>query len=745
MQDALQKFFASFDHVYCLSLPRCNERRYHVQQLFKASKVTNFSFVDAIDSNSDDVTFVYENRQVLQFPLCFRCNKLTCGDPDCNNTLVPPQVATFLSYLKLWRQFVDSGHQTVLVVEDDIKFVSEIEQRCERLGSTQWQEQSGLFQQQPALLQLGWAYCDEHDLMIDTTVTGFMGKMSNPAFAINKGMATLLLSNFNQIDTTVDIYIHRRIANKSNAKTVFPPLFYEMSWSTGEVESTIHPKQIRVDYLSSNNGNAVDIEEASARLLKHQKHTKVYPIAVLGHPRCGSGYASELLCALGVEVGHEAMQRDGISSWMFAVDDDSPWAFNAEARTRKFKYFKHVIHHVRDPRAAVASIIRDNIHAPKSYEYRKKHILQSLNVDLDSFESNFTRAVASYVYWNELIMLQQPSLRFRIEDDVEKLKTYLANTGDFQLLNEPVYPKNNVNSDKLYQGKCIEKPQISVDEFLSLPESMLTKLNNLCRQFGYAEFVPLNTFDKSKYIDQLERLTLQPTGWLRSAEENASVAEDGMPLPWWTIPGTEFIKSVLSSHWRVFEYGCGNSTLWWARYVSQVNGVDHDGQWVDKVRPCLQEPNEIRLSEFGDKPGETAIEKSRPYFNRRRRLEFGYDDEKMTRRGLNDKDFIAYADTINKVGGKFDCIVIDGMARRLCTEFAVSRLNENGIIIFDNSNRSDYLEGYQFLVENGFYQLRFSGPVVGATFPSCTSVFLKDLKALPKIVFEPSMFNIQEF
>ena len=142
MNTAVQKFFESFDHVYCLSLPRCKERRLHIQQLFETYNITNFSFVDAIDSDSDDVAFAYKNKQVLSFPMCFRCNKLTCGVSDCNNTLIPPQVATFLSYLKLWQQFVNSEYQTVLIVEDDIKFVSNIERRCERLNATQWKQQS---------------------------------------------------------------------------------------------------------------------------------------------------------------------------------------------------------------------------------------------------------------------------------------------------------------------------------------------------------------------------------------------------------------------------------------------------------------------------------------------------------------------------------------------------------------------------------------------------------------------------
>ena len=124
---------------------------------------------------------------------------------------------------------------------------------------------------------------------------------------------------------------------------------------------------------------------------------------------------------------------------------------------------------------------------------------------------------------------------------------------------------------------------------------------------------------------------------------------------------------------------------------------------------------------------------SETYFNRWHKTDFGYDDEKVTRRGLNDKDFIDYADAINQVGGKFDCIVIDGMARRLCAYFALENLSDDGFIVFDNSNRSDYMEGYQFLVESGFYQFRFSGPVAGAPFPSCTSIFIKSLNSFPKV------------
>ena len=127
------------------------------------------------------------------------------------------------------------------------------------------------------------------------------------------------------------------------------------------------------------------------------------------------------------------------------------------------------------------------------------------------------------------------------------------------------------------------------------------------------------------------------------------------------------------------------------------------------------------------------------------RDDFPYGRKKVTRRGLNDREFIEYANSINGYDGEFDCIVIDGMARRLCVRYAVENIKDNGIIIFDNSNRSDYLEGYQYLIDRGYHQLRFWGSVTGAGFPSCTSVFIRTIDPLSKVAYQPSIFGIPEY
>ncbi|MGB3614085.1 MAG: hypothetical protein WBA10_09850 [Elainellaceae cyanobacterium] len=246
-------------------------------------------------------------------------------------------------------------------------------------------------------------------------------------------------------------------------------------------------------------------------------------------------------------------------------------------------------------------------------------------------------------------------------------------------------------------------------------------------------------------IQAFVQQTLSPMGWVESLQAKLPIDANGNPLPWWTYSAIEFVSTLARPDFRVFEYGGGQSTLWWASQIARVTTIDHDQEWVDKVAPSLVSPHEILCV-----PAESAYSaQAEPlcdaYFQRSPRCEFPYDDARVKRRGLNDTDFVGYVDAINHYPEQFDCIVIDGMARRLCAYFAVEKLKDDGIIIFDNSNRSDYLEGYQYLTRSGFFQIRLWGTVAGATFPSCTSIFVRKLQSLPKLDFQSSLFDFPEY
>lgn len=128
-----------------------------------------------------------------------------------------------------------------------------------------------------------------------------------------------------------------------------------------------------------------------------------------------------------------------------------------------------------------------------------------------------------------------------------------------------------------------------------------------------------------------------------------------------------------------------------------------------------------------------------------RRTKWNYDAEKETKRGLNDSHFLDYANEIEKHDSLFDIIVIDGMCRRLCTEHAVRYLKPGGMIILDNSNRSDYDAAFDILEEEGFRQIPFWGLVPGANFHTCTSIFTKSLERLSDSRHYPSVLKLPEY
>ena len=96
-------------------------------------------------------------------------------------------------------------------------------------------------------------------------------------------------------------------------------------------------------------------------------------------------------------------------------------------------------------------------------------------------------------------------------------------------------------------------------------------------------------------------------------------------------------------------------------------------------------------------------------------------------------------------GEKFDFVVVDGMARRLCTYAAIARVEADGFIVLDNSNRSDYDLAYTLLDEAGFRQIPCWGLVPGADFMTCTSFFTRSFARLPSAAFGGNGFGLPEY
>lgn len=170
-------------------------------------------------------------------------------------------------------------------------------------------------------------------------------------------------------------------------------------------------------------------------------------------------------------------------------------------------------------------------------------------------------------------------------------------------------------------------------------------------------------------------------GWRRSVREQSAVDAAGQPLPWIAYPAIDLLARRTTRDLRVFEYGCGQSTLWWAARVATLAGVEHDADWFAKVRAKV--PPQVRLYQV--------------------LLVDGGDYCRTAARAAQD------------AGGAWDVIVIDGRDRVNCMRHALAALSARGVIVVDNTDRPQYAPGLDFLHEHGFRQLPLRGmaPIIG--------------------------------
>ncbi len=180
------------------------------------------------------------------------------------------------------------------------------------------------------------------------------------------------------------------------------------------------------------------------------------------------------------------------------------------------------------------------------------------------------------------------------------------------------------------------------------------------------------------------------SGWLESMLRERPVNKGGAPIPWYTYPAIEFIEPRIRPDFRVFEYGSGWSTLWWAERTQEVFAVEHDSAWFEQVRGQVPANVRLALQQEPDK----------------------------------------YVDQLNACGGDFDVVVVDGENRNECARAAAARTKRSGAIVFDNSDRAAFAEGVRFLDEQGWMRLDFWGLVPCYPYRNCTSIFLRDTRWL---------------
>jgi Methyltransferase domain len=185
----------------------------------------------------------------------------------------------------------------------------------------------------------------------------------------------------------------------------------------------------------------------------------------------------------------------------------------------------------------------------------------------------------------------------------------------------------------------------------------------------------------------LRRGYLTAAGWIASNWANAPVARDGAPVAWYTYPALSFLEGRIKPDMRVFEFGSGHSTRWWAARTSSVHAVEDDRAWYERLIASGL-PTNIDLQ-----------------------YEVGED---------------AYVQSIAARGQSFDVVVIDGSHRIECTFACLSWLSAEGVVVWDNSEQDQaFGPAFEFLAERGFRRIDFHGLAPLNMDAHATSVFYR--------------------
>src|SRR3954463_2256551 len=72
-------------------------------------------------------------------------------------------------------------------------------------------------------------------------------------------------------------------------------------------------------------------------------------------------------------------------------------------------------------------------------------------------------------------------------------------------------------------------------------------------------------------------------GHVKSARRGKCVDVIGNPIPWYTYPAIEYLKQLDFSTKNVFEFGAGQSTLFWAGRARRVVSVEDDAAWYQTI------------------------------------------------------------------------------------------------------------------------------------------------------------------
>ena len=180
---------------------------------------------------------------------------------------------------------------------------------------------------------------------------------------------------------------------------------------------------------------------------------------------------------------------------------------------------------------------------------------------------------------------------------------------------------------------------------------------------------------------------LHTTGLIHTFKVGKPETPRGEPLPWMNFSVIAFLKDRLNRNLTLFEFGSGYSTYFFANLVKKVTSVEYNRKWHETISFKLPENASLIFKEKD------------------------YDGQ--------------YCRTVLETKQQFDVIVIDGRDRINCAKRACHALSNQGVLLFDDTDREIYRPALEYLVSQGFRRIDFKSMKPASIKASTATLFYK--------------------
>ena len=182
--------------------------------------------------------------------------------------------------------------------------------------------------------------------------------------------------------------------------------------------------------------------------------------------------------------------------------------------------------------------------------------------------------------------------------------------------------------------------------------------------------------------------------WARTNRPRQSPVSQS--LPWLNFALIDVLDGWLERRpRRVFEWGAGGSTLYYARRSAAVVTVEHDAVWTARVAAEIRRLglDTVDLRHVPEDEGTRPLPPPQPPQRAGKLQKYG-----------------TYVDQIRTDGVAYDLIQVDGRARVECVAAARDHLAPGGLLVVDDVDKPGRMADVRALLDGGWGVWRTWGP-----------------------------------